>query len=316
MHGLEEADANSLTELAKSASVHSIGAATADKARHTQCIVSGDLSARGSDSELSMALTFVRAQLALTLPMADLVGLGYTRSSHVILGNHDVWGGAHPITALIRSERRKRKANNVLWQSYPTPWNVAQQDPPVTAVDSNGLRVRVYLLDSTWTGLTNLFARGRVPQAQLNRLTEIVKLDQKTDRSAGQIHTTLKIAVVHHPIAPPERHRFTMLLEHAKQLEGCLQHLGFGMVLCGHEHEYSITELEGGLFQCLAGTASQASADGVNQFYVYELSIEQQGVSHRVQLDVREYTRQAHGPQPFSPSAAIRRYYPKCAAVP
>ncbi len=59
------------------------------------------------------------------------------------------------------------------------------------------------------------------------------------------------------------------MLENRFEVEERLRDLSFGLALCGHEHDQDVGEPDGGLMQCIAGTASQSRRG--NSFVVLEI---------------------------------------------
>jgi len=236
---------------------------------NVHCLVSGDLSAKGEAAELTVALTYLQQKLQLTRGMA--CGLGYKDGSFdTVLGNHDVWGGQSSLMSWFASYRKKQQALQFINSKFPVRWQCSNGS---TYHDVGRIRVRTYLLDSTLPGLRNLFARGRIPQNQLDDLARMVKLDAQTDRN-DRIENCLRIAVFHHPIHSIEGHRITMILERSKEVLLRLQKCGFGMVLCGHEHKQSIDRLAQApaFFQCIGGSATQTvKSRDPNYFVVYNI---------------------------------------------
>jgi 3',5'-cyclic AMP phosphodiesterase CpdA len=292
--GLEGVEIDSYFSLAQTASNHEM-AQIPPQPEATHCIVSGDLSASGRNDELGNALTFIESKVIFSTAV-PAVGLEYDRShSHMILGNHDIWGGKSPLLAWYRSKDKKNKAAHVIWRSYPTSWDVGAQ---TTFADTDGLRVRVYLLDSTWPGVRNVFARGRVDQAQLDKLKNIVLEDERVDRDTQAVKSCLRIAVLHHPIYTYNKHWFTMLLERAQAVQATLEELSFGLVLCGHEHLCDYRELattrvpSAKLWQCLSGTATQITNQrDKNEFLVYDISSPSTDSYSSCTVVVRRFTR-------------------------
>lgn len=233
------------------------------------CLVSGDLSARGEASELTVALTYLQQRLQLTRGMAS--GLGYKDESFdTVLGNHDVWGGQSSLMSWYAALRKKQQALQFINANFPGRWLCPAGR---TYYDVGRIRVRTYLLDSTLPGLRNLFARGRISQKQLDDLDEMVEQDAQIDRG-HQIKRCLRIAVFHHPIRSMEGHYVQMVLERANEVLRSLDKRDFGMVLCGHEHTQSIEPLTQGqvMYQCIGGSATQTTKSrDPNSFVVYRI---------------------------------------------
>jgi 3',5'-cyclic AMP phosphodiesterase CpdA len=253
------------------------------------CIISGDLSASGRSDELRTALNLIRSKVLFN-DDTPLVGLEYDKDHyHMVLGNHDIWGGKSPLLAWFGAKAKKHKAQQVKWQPCPTGWRTGDES---TFVDTGGLRVRVYLLDSTLPGLRNTFARGRIDQAQLEKLHQLVLEDEKIDEKSKRIKACLRIAVLHHPIHAPSRYIIKMLLERAEQVQAVLDDLSFGLVLCGHEHICELRELSPGLWQAISGTATQTTKDrNSHEFLVYDIIYQTLNRSPSCSILVRKFTR-------------------------
>jgi hypothetical protein len=104
----------------------------------------------------------------------------------------------------------------------------------------------MYILDSTYPGLMNIFARGKVGSAQLDQPRHYVREDEKAD-AQDEVKRCLRIAALHHPVDSPRPRHLTMLLEDSADVKGALQDLLFGLVLCGHEHVCDASPLGKGL---------------------------------------------------------------------
>ncbi len=99
-------------------------------------------------------------------------------------------------------------------------------------MSSQRVKVRVYFVDSTFPGVINVLARGRVGERQLAELADRVHEDARKDTGSGI--AVLRVAVMHHPIEPVGTYNFTMYLDDASTVQNAFSNLGIGMVLCGH----------------------------------------------------------------------------------
>jgi len=243
----------------------------------THCLVSGDISATGKKNGLLAALGFLQNGIKFK-SREHLVGLGYLKEQGLLSnvpGNHDIWGGQSPVMAWYMPNRKKQDALEIIGKNYPRNWKTSFMTDSYY-IDVGQFRIRTYLLNSTFPGLNNLFAKGRVPQKQLDDLDEMVEDDAAQDRTDTK--KCLRIAVLHHPIHSISGHwytRYKMLLENPNFVCRSLIKRGFGVVLCGHEHIYNISELyaKNKLVQCLSGSATQTTkSGGSNAFYIYEIT--------------------------------------------
>lgn len=270
-----------------------------------QCVVSGDLSATGKPAEFSNALTFLQQQLIIAGGKLK-IGLRYgVRNFHAVLGNHDIWGGRSSLLAWILPNKKKAKALHYLGiSSHPRRWKVKVFKRDSDCVSVGRFIVRLYLLDSTLPGLRNMIARGRVDQRQLDTLSQMVATDETND-SKSNYKYCLRIAVLHHPILPIERHKFTMFLENQRELETTLKDLKFGMVLCGHEHTCDILQLSSsGIYQCMSGSATQTTRERENNsFYVYDIEDDNNNPNPEAIVRISRYDRLGIQRVKFSPNS-------------
>lgn len=240
------------------------------------CIVSGDLTAFGDGQEFENAITYLGQGHG-----ARGLGLKYHSPKRWdgVLGNHDIWGGGSSLTAWFCSHPKKEYAE----RHSGLKANVRRGEfdfglGPESYIDVNRLRVRFYFLDSTLPGWNNIFARGRVNEAHLKDLETLVVSDQEGDRSSlNEVEYCLRIAVLHHPLSRPWNGSLlqTTVLENGPKVLEFLERLNFGLVLCGHEHEFSECQLgpSGIFFEMTAGTALQTIYHGgPNSFLIMDIA--------------------------------------------
>jgi 3',5'-cyclic AMP phosphodiesterase CpdA len=154
------------------------------------------------------------------------IGLGFRNHSRIILGNHDIWSGGNPLMVWWKAQDRKAASQRIL--------DLATDDTELRpdVMSSQRVKVRVYFVDSTFPGVINVLARGRVGERQLAELADRVHEDARKDTGSGI--AVLRVAVMHHPIEPVGTYNFTMYLDDASTVQNAFSNLGIGMVLCGH----------------------------------------------------------------------------------
>jgi hypothetical protein len=314
--GLSSADFDSLSALEAAANKRALGAEVPEPLPDSPvCMISGDLSAAGAVAEITNAVGFVRCKVYQTCNLG--AGLEYGDTNvNMVLGNHDVWGGQSALLAWLGADEKRRRAAGLLG-GFPRTARWVLGSNALDTVDVGSLRVRGYLLDSTRPGFLNVFARGRVPHRALEELERAVREDEESDASEG-VSRVLRVAMLHHPLDGNER-GFFKFLENRVQVLAMLEQLGFGLVLCGHEHKKGIVPIErpngGILYQCVAGTASQVLRKRgrlENTFLVLDVFEGNQSRA-RCEIRVKEYTKSDHqgarftarGREPMFPSVAI-----------
>ncbi|MDN3514902.1 MAG: metallophosphoesterase [Candidatus Brocadia sp.] len=299
--GLAGSEVDALKRLKKAANKKKQSHKLIPPSNSAQCVVSGDLSATGKPAEFSNALTFLQQQLIIAGGQLN-VGLSYgIRNFHAVLGNHDIWGSRSSLLAWYLPNKKKEKALHSLGiSSHPRCWKVFKKQSDYACVGR--FIARLYLLDSTLPGLRNVIARGRVDQRQLDTLSEMVAKDEMKD-SKSNYKCCLRIAVLHHPISPIERHKFKMFLENQLELETKLKDLKFGMVLCGHEHKCKISPLSSsGIYQCMSGSATQTTRERKdNSFYVYDIEDDSNCPNPEAIVRITRYERVGTQGVEFSP---------------
>jgi hypothetical protein len=241
------------------------------------CIVSGDLTAFGGEQEFVNAATYISASIVYR---QKSVGLGYGLFGagalwDGVLGNHDIWGGRTSFVAWYSAFKKKRQAEIAAKLSVGVRCGQFDFGSGLqNHIDIGSLRVRFYMLDSTLPGWRNVFARGRVSLNDLRTLEECVHTDEEVDKQTANIGAVLRIAVLHHTVTRPWSGGLlnTMVLENADDVRETLARCNFGLVLCGHDHEFSFDALDKDLYEVNAGTALQAiRGGGTNWFAVVEI---------------------------------------------
>lgn len=292
--GYEYADSTSMRAVAQGAA-YGTGCSTlkeeddtSDPAVH--CVVSGDLTADGSHLQLQEALRFIGTVGSTYVPKQGkpktlALQYAYLRRT-VILGNHDLWGGRHPLPwdlFLLLSEKPTKRAEEArksfrgsdmvefdreYKEDYPHKAKYPMESVfPAQArrtytsfFDVGDIRIRLYLLDTMESQYLNAFARGHVSQTQWDALKTLLEKHAKEDKNdLERVKYTLRIAVTHHPVIYSGRdYPLRPVLACGKRAAEKLIDHGFSVVLSGHEHGPRHAEM-GGLHQFVCGSSTQAS---------------------------------------------------------
>ncbi len=193
-------------------------------------VLSGDLTQRARHGEFQRALAFAE-QLRRTAPVL------------AVAGNHDTTWWRSPFGVLGDG------AKHAKYRRYFGDPRSALTIPGavlVGALSSHGLAFG----SMTWN-LRDLTVKGHLPGAEVDRAAARF-------REAGD---ALRVVVLHHNVRRGQLSQ-RMGLARWKQAQRRLAACGADLVLCGHDHQESVGQLEGGVVVAASGTHTSMSRGG------------------------------------------------------
>lgn len=197
----------------------------------TGIVVAGDLTQRARHGEFQRALAFIEL-LRRTAPVL------------VIPGNHDVQWWTSPLH-LLGTRRLHAKYRRYFPDLTPAVETTGAL--LVGALSAHGVAPG----SMTWN-LRDVAVKGHLPVSE-------------TDRAAGLFAaadpTLLRVVALHHNVLRGEISQ-RMGLAHWQSAQARLAACGADLVLCGHDHQESVGQLEGGAVVVASSTHSNRTRGG------------------------------------------------------
>lgn len=268
-------------------------------------VASGDLTVSGDDSELALALSFLKRDVAIS--WHGQIGLRADTELDLFVatpGNHDHWRGRLAPAFLARTG----PSSGIHGTYFPThprrPWfhRVIKAGPPGT-----GFQLQLMGVDSSGGSAVQWAARGALPAGAIADLkSSIATADQEAVREKRAV---ARILVTHHSLSPgggPKGALHAFDTQSATELGNFLSTHRVHAVLTGHTHspELSPTNVRPFGVELRSGTTLQARRPPAlpdNAFLIHRIAFDQQDLV----LKSAAFVRVGRGP--FKQGAVVRR---------
>ncbi len=209
-------------------------------------VIAGDVTQRARHGEFQCARGFVRA-MERTAPV------------YLVPGNHDVqwwWRPFIPFGGSVKHSKYVEYFGSDLTPTLESP----------EAVITGALTAHGVAWGSLTPRLRDIAVKGHLPKNEIRRVKQVF------DR-ADEIKT--RVLVLHHNVLRGDVSE-RMGLARWKQAQRRIVESGADLVLCGHDHDGRIDELDGVVVAC-AGTLSTRSRAGKPPVF-FRISFDEQGI--------------------------------------